>query len=249
METVARRQSYIETLQDDPLTKPVIVDRLDASRSTVDRAIRELEDLRLVRRTPDGFVTTLLGSVCLSEYQSYADHMETVSVSSEVMSALPDDCSFTTELLEESEVVVAEPSMPDRPLNRAVEILKRSDRVRGLSPVALKRYVDTCHDQLVEDALEADFVLSERAAETLVTNYSKELDEALRSGNLSVSVADGPLPYGLLVADRGEGPLVALLAHTDTGLRGLLGSTSEDAVAWAEGIYDRYCSRSRDLSR
>jgi predicted transcriptional regulator len=55
IDVVAKREDILALLTRDRLQKPEIVDGLNQSRSTVDRAIRELAALDFVVRTRNGY--------------------------------------------------------------------------------------------------------------------------------------------------------------------------------------------------
>lgn len=61
VDLVADRYEFLTELAEEPARKPEIVDRTDTSRSTVDRAIRELTEADLVERTEGRYVTTTFG--------------------------------------------------------------------------------------------------------------------------------------------------------------------------------------------
>jgi predicted transcriptional regulator len=63
-------------LLDSPKAKLELVDELDSSRSTVDRAIRELETLGLIERSPRGCKPTLCGQRAIQHYSRFDEATE-----------------------------------------------------------------------------------------------------------------------------------------------------------------------------
>lgn len=76
IEVVARRSDFLEYLAESPQEKPAIVESLTHSRSTVNRAIRTLEDAGLLQQTSDGYVTTVAGRLAVERYRAFCEDIE-----------------------------------------------------------------------------------------------------------------------------------------------------------------------------
>jgi predicted transcriptional regulator len=75
---LTNRIEFIECLQDEQKEIPEIVEELDTSRSTVDRAARELETLDLIEYDRDGFTLTSCGQIALLEYTRFTDSLKQI---------------------------------------------------------------------------------------------------------------------------------------------------------------------------
>jgi len=62
---VGRREPTLRLLSDGPTTNRDVIDALEVSRSTVTRALRELEEAGFVGRRDGGYATTLAGRFAL----------------------------------------------------------------------------------------------------------------------------------------------------------------------------------------
>ena len=71
IDLVAKRVDLLEALAAGPRYKPALVEATGDSRSTVDRAIRELEAAGLIERTDEGFWATLAGRLAAERYRAF----------------------------------------------------------------------------------------------------------------------------------------------------------------------------------
>lgn len=75
IEVLLRRHAVVERLSVQPTAKRDLVDGLDVSRSTVDRAIRETESVGLVERRDGGVSLTLCGRLAVAEFERFGTRL------------------------------------------------------------------------------------------------------------------------------------------------------------------------------
>lgn len=239
-EVVAKRREYLEVLGDGPLQKTDVVDALDAPRSTVDRAVRELEAADLVRRAREGYVTTPTGELLLEERRTYLDRVAAAVEAAPVLDALPRPLPFDASVLVGAEVLLPEAHAPESALRRNVEVTRSATRLRGLAPVVLSLYVDVLHEQVVNEGLSVELVATPQVVETLRAEYADRVAEMEATGRFDLLATDRDLPYALWVVDAPDGPHAGLVVYSEAGIEGLLLSDAEAMVGWAEREYRSY---------
>ncbi|WP_435153755.1 helix-turn-helix transcriptional regulator [Haladaptatus sp. DFWS20] len=237
--TVAKRAEFLSALSSGPVRKRNLRDELNLSRSTVYKAVRELQEYDLVDRTENGLTLTLAGRILEAEYNSFHDHVADVCRTRHLLSILPTDCEIPIDLIEEAEVVLAERHAPNHPVQSFEKMVLEAEYVRGLSPVALPQYVDLFYERSVSEGMDADLVLERPVVEYLVTDYSDQLQEALEAGGLSVWETEVTLPFGLIVVE-GTHDSVGVVVYDKRGeLRGLITNNTPQAVAWGRETFER----------
>ena len=70
---LSHRIEFIDCLLDGPKTKPEFVEELDISRSTANRAVRELESVGFLEYQDTGYRLILCGRLAAQEYQAFKD--------------------------------------------------------------------------------------------------------------------------------------------------------------------------------
>lgn len=242
MAVVARRGDVLRALADDGGRKCELDDELDVSRSTIDRAIRELEALGLVERTEDGYYRTLSGSLALDEYSRFRSRMDGVLGAREVLSPLPNDTDVDAAVVDDAEIVLADRHSPLRPATHQIEIVERATHVRAVASAVLPQHVDAYYEGIVERGMHAEIVLSSPVMERVVADHDGKFHDSLATGRVDLRQLDRSLPYSLMVASTPDGPVMGMLVYVEEGIKGFVGNDSAEAVSWARSRLDDYWS-------
>jgi predicted transcriptional regulator len=235
LETVSRRASVLHALGRTPVRTHALVDRLDHSRSTVDRALDELAGLGLVTREDGGHRLTTAGELVTAEQNRYVDRLETLSTVADPLAALPHDAEIPSHVLDGADVVTPEPHSPQLPVRPLCDLLDESTSVRSFAPAVAPEQVACYRRNVVDGDCSADLVVTEPVLERLAADFRGDLLAGLETGRLDVRrVAAGEgLPFGLAVCERPDGPALGLVVYADVGVRGFVGTDDPAAVEWA----------------
>jgi predicted transcriptional regulator len=237
---VARRGSVLRAVDAEGVPKRDLVDELSVSRSTIDRAVRELEAVGFIERTDAGYCQTLAGRLALAEYDQFASRMDGLVSSVDILSLLPADVPCDTCIFEDATVVVPERHSPLVPVEQLGGLVERANHVHAIAPAVLPQQVEVYHRNFVERDLTARLVVTDVVGDRLVSAYGTELSESLDTGQLTIRRSDESIPYSLVVAETDDGPEMGLLVYTDSGVRGFIGNDAPEAVEWARDLVDRY---------
>lgn len=233
MAVVARRGGVLRAIDADGVGKRDMDDRLDVSRSTINRSVRELEATGLIERTGGGYRRTLAGQIALEEYDAFESRIDGVVSGLDALEPLAADTELDAAMLDGAEVVLAERHSPHLPVTELCDLLDRGREVTGFAPAVLPQLVATIRDGVVDRGMRVDLAVTEPVVERLVSAYSDEVQAAADTGNLTLrSVADD-LAYGLLVVETDDGPTAALVVFGESGARALVTNPAADAVVWA----------------
>ena len=115
IDALASRSDLIDALSAEPKDKREIVDELDVSRSTVDRAIRELEVLRVVEYGSGGLTLTFAGRLLVREYRGFEERVASVLDAQSVITVLGRESDLDARLLAGAEIVPADSVAPFKP--------------------------------------------------------------------------------------------------------------------------------------
>lgn len=236
---VAERFELLDSTRTMPRDKRTLGTELDLSRSTVDRAIRDLEVAGLVHRTSDGYTTTTIGQQAAEQYHATVATVTAILAAQDILQVLPAQCAITPALLDGSETERVDETTPYR-LSAAVrDRLETADRLRVVLPVlAAPQLLDLCHRRIVQDGTPVELVIDPALFETLTTEFPGPLSEMAATDAFTAFVGDVP-PFGLLLADTDTGTTVAVMAHVDQrSVYGALHNDTAAAIRWAEERYD-----------
>ncbi|WP_255197466.1 tetratricopeptide repeat protein [Halorarius litoreus] len=244
LDLVAKRVDFLDTLADAPLHKPALVERLDHSRSTVDRAVRRLEAAGFVERVDGGFRTTLAGRLAAESYHTFVANAETVLDGAGFLGSLPPDCTLPQEVVRESRMETFE--TPAAAFEARVEPLRTAtDYVALLPRLDDSRQLRLCHAR-VREGMTADLLVAPRVLEHLETEFPRLAADLATAAGVSIYRIEEPPPYALFLA-RGEGATVSVAPVADDAT-GLLTATTAAAVEWAEATLADCRARATDVT-
>ncbi|MFB6155386.1 MAG: tetratricopeptide repeat protein [Haloferacaceae archaeon] len=237
---VERRIELLEFLF-DPRLKGDVVAGLDVSRSTVDRAVRELEQYGLVCRRDGEFVATELGRTVARSYRAFRDRSTDVVDAREALSPLSPDVSLDAAVVGGATTTVVGESRPFTPPAEVRETLETADSVRAVfgrfeSPQLLRGYLDL----LDSGHTPLSMVVDEPIFETLRDRPPDALREMALRGDASLRTTDCP-PYTLVLTDRDGERTVTVVVYDTPGVpHAVLQNDSAAALSWAERTVSRF---------
>ncbi len=238
LEVVQRRVAVLECLGDAPLEKRELTDRLDVSRQTVDRAIRELESADLIERTDDGYRLTLFGDLAYREFEALLDRYERLCLARDLLIHLPPDTRFGAEVLREADVVRSDHPLPHEPIRELERLVEGATRITGYSPVSFPQYVSLFHRQSTRTDTEIELYLDASLIGRLRADYGEELHEALSAPNATLYGLPEPLcpNMGLVLLD--DSTVWIGVYDANGNVRGAITTGADTAVAWARERFE-----------
>lgn len=242
--TMVNRTEVLECVADGPADKRDLRDELGVSRSTVYKAVRELEERQLVEQTGDEVRLSLHGRLLFDEYRSFVATGADVCDHRDVLSALPPDAPVRTDLFVGSEVVRAKPVTPDRPLDYLEDLLMDADRVLGFAPAVFRRHVELFHEELISGGLSASVVFEESVVEHARDDYGERFRQSVEADCYALWETDEPLPFGLTITD-GNREEVAVTVYDEGRPVAVVANDTDKALDWGRGVFERYRESAR----
>lgn len=243
---MGRRVDLLRAFDGRAAGKSELEDRLDVSRSTIDRGIRELEDRELVERADGGYRPTLTGKLALQEYERFQERVGGLDESGSLLSALDGDVEVDPSLLAGATVVERDRTSPHRPVEELYGIVEEATEVRAFAPAIYPQQIETYRTN-VADGMRADLVLTAEVVERMVAEYAEAFETTVATDVVRLWQATDDLPYSLLVAETPDGPVAAVMVYADRGILGCIHNDDPDAVAWAERRFERERRRATRL--
>jgi predicted transcriptional regulator len=238
VELLARRAPLLRALRDGPIQKRDLVTDLSISRSTVDRAVRNLETREFVQRD-DEISLTLMGRLAIDAYDEFVGYVDALESARPVLRSLPVDATIDRRFVEGANVVSADRLSPERHAMAFMEELETATDIRGYSSALMPSYVDLLHERIVDDGLTLELTLSPALFDELLSAAGDRVNEVLSTGRFQLFEATTSLDYSLFVIEQPERTLAAALVYDDRGQSGVLFNDDPAAVEWAERVYER----------
>ena len=245
-----RRHEYLALLATGPHHKRDVIEELEDSRSTVDRAIEALREAGLVTRTADGaWTVTTKGDVLRQTIERTREAAGAIATAGDLLEHLPCDEPVPSTLFQDAVVERAEGPAPLSVAQRTRDNMIAADSVRGFAAADHETGIKAAaYDSVFGDGdFEFSYVFEESLAEQMWTSDDGRFRELPDAPNATAAVYDG-LPFGLLLADVGDETRMTLIVYDDNSVvRGQITTTDRGAVCWGEDLFDRYLADGTDL--
>ncbi|NHN58565.1 MULTISPECIES: winged helix-turn-helix domain-containing protein [Halorussus] len=245
---VNQRYSFLAALDAQILQKRDLVTELDVSRSTVDRAIRELETAQLVRNHTSGYHATLYGRTVLACYESVLDTMSHIQRAKSLLALLPPDVAFEFSILIDAEVHTTSRPAPHTPTTRIAELVENASQLKGLayahtSPEAMSLF----EEQILDVGMTAELVFQKEMFVVLADTYPEAVTDFTASNNFTGYIVRD-LPYGLFILSLEDRTVVCLIIYDpNKQLQGIIVNDTSQAIAWGKDVFQQHRSEAAPL--
>jgi len=240
-ETLLKRLSVFERLCQSPAHVRDLVDETGQSRSTVSRALNELEALDMLERDETGFGPTPSGRLVRDRLEAFLADCDDIHAAAEVLEPLPADAGIDTDVVAGSDAVLGTGHAPYRAAERIQADLREATRYRALLP-ALEdtRHVRLLYEHVVTDANPAELVVSPAVFRTLREAFPRRMAAMSEQVGFTIAVGEAPA-YGLALLESEDDTTVHVVVRNESGsIHGLLANRSPRALRWGERRYDAY---------
>ncbi|WP_257298000.1 winged helix-turn-helix domain-containing protein [Haloarchaeobius sp. FL176] len=246
LKLLSKRRSFLASLYDEPKEKPELAADCEVARSTVGRAIRELEMAGLVVRGDEGFELTVPGRQVVDQFHRFEHAVDAICGMDEWLSTLPQPDLIPPAMFVDGEVTQADIHAPDKAMRETVDLVSTAERVRGVSPSIHGAYVETFNERIQRDGLETELVFSADALTELATTYADYLGED--TDGVTLYQIDELPPLGLMLVDHDDGTTEASFGiYTENGVQVVVRNTNPNAVAWLREEFESYRDEATEI--
>jgi predicted transcriptional regulator len=247
IDTLGRRVDFLECVEEESKDKRTIADEFELSRSTLDRAVRELEALQLLSHGKDGYEPTVCGQLAAEEYRRLERRIEILCELQPFLRWVsPSSFDLELEWLADAELLLPEPGDPYAMVNRHVQLVNRSDSGKALLPVTGLHAHQAGAENVLERGGEFELIVTPDVARTLRDNqnYAELTEEMTETNCFDLFVYDGSIPYAVALLDD----TVQIAADEDGEPRALLESNAPEVRNWAKRKIERYKRQATKLT-
>ena len=238
---VGDRAAFLRRLDVAPAEKRTLVEDLDASRSTVDRAIRRLTETSLVERGADGYELTPMGRAALAERRRHAETQTAIRDAAGVLAPLSHEATVPPALFDGGTVATGDAF---RRLARELRVASACHAV--LPAIPDTRLVRLLHARVRHEGLEADVVVAPSVAERLRREFPSVTADLLRTDGCTLATGSVP-EYGLVTSGE-DGERVTLFTTDDGGFVGTVANEGPAAAAWAAARHEECADAATPLA-
>jgi len=237
-DTVAKRRDVLAALA-TPTSKPALVDDLDASRSTVDRAIDALMTHDFVDRQGSEYVATYAGRAAVDAYEQLLARLDALERAQPVLSALPADIDIDPAILDGATVVESRQSAPQAPIETNVAVVRGATSFRGTGPAVVPRYTDIVLSLVENGETDVELVLTDTVVDALAETYPDGFANLNGADELALYVTDETLSYAVWTAENPDRTASGIVVYDDNGIVGVINNDTDAMNEWAASQYEQ----------
>lgn len=240
------RVAVFETLVEAPRRRDEILERVDASRVTIARILRELEERNWIERSGQVYEVTSPGEWVCDEFTDLMDEMEAENRLREALQWFPSELlTFDIRCLRDAEIILLDGSDTTALVRRIVEFHRSGERVRGVARAAAPVFIENHWELTVHGDTRVELVLTPEALD-VVRNHptsAQQFCEMLDEENAQYSVCEEiPISVGLV-----DGTVGINLTDEQGILRGGLVTDDETVHAWAADLFETCREQARPV--
>lgn len=247
---VAKRHDVLAALEARARERHDLETHLDVSRSTVNRAVRDLEAAGLIAHRAAGYRVTLPGRLLLDAYRETVAVADDVDAARDLLAYLPPDAPVNPVVLRGADVVTRTEPAPHVPGSTVGDHVARATALTGLAkaystPDAGRRL----RRRVTEAGMRLDVVLQRDLFEHLTASDDDTVTRLLRADRARLAVAE-TVPFGLFVLEDGtDAARVCLLVYDDERtLQGVVVNDRPAAVEWGYALVREYRRRATTVA-
>lgn len=241
-DTVARRSDVLTALEQGQRTKRDIVESIDRSRSTVNRAVKELLNAECITPLRPGnsrYQLTTAGRLALEMYRDYHRGSDTVESNAALLNTLSADVGVSEDFITDADVYSFSKA-PDLAHNPSTELVADATRFYGTAPVVFDSYFEFLNGWTARDGTDLELVLDRDLLDSIVEHYDAEFTELRSHSGVDLLVTDESFSHAVWVVENAQETHAGLTIYEDGAMRANLLASSDRAVLWAEQEYQRY---------
>lgn len=236
---LAHRGDVLKSLEEGHSDSREIANKADKSRSSVDRDIRLLKD--------DGYVEEHVGDYQLTQFGRFALQIyqlaERLAHAEPIGQYLPPEAPFA--LLKDAEVREASGTLPQRPIDHVIELIREAQVVKIVAPVVYPSITTELVSRLQDGGITVEILMTEDVQNELWTTFPDEMKACMKSSSCTLQRTNNELPFGMVIL---EDKTLCLGVYDDSmRLLGTITTSSEDAVEWGISTYRKHRKESEEI--
>ncbi|MFC7213650.1 helix-turn-helix transcriptional regulator [Saliphagus sp. GCM10025334] len=237
LEVVSRRHPLLAALETGPRAKGDLLDAIDCSSSTLDRAIRELETSHFLERRDGSVRLTTAGRLALEEYRRSQRALESITSASHVLQFAPPDAPLSMAVLEGATIHEPSSHAPNAPVERIADRMRDADRVWALGATErTPQFRRILADQTADGDLAVEVVLTDDLLSFLLETSTDALERFLEVDAFEAATVE-EIPYGLAVLELPAKTYTFVTLTNEGDVQGVIENDSQAAYEWGRDAF------------
>lgn len=240
------RIEILTALQAGAATRYDLRERLDCSRTTVDRNLEHLDKAGWIEQTAGGYELTTCGEIVVEQATTYLEAVTAAKRLQPILRWLPrDELDIDVRHFADAEIITASDGQPMAMVDRHVHAVSRTPNARMVLPVASPQGLKSQVQNFSLSELSVEVVVPPAIADAFQNDpqFADTIASMREAGAVDVYVTDESIPYYLGILDN----VVQIGVDEDGDPRGLLETDDAAVREWATEKVDAYRENAEPL--
>lgn len=240
LETMIGRHKLLEQIDNGVYDKRDLSERLDVSRTTIDRAVRELEQENILHRRNGSCEFTRFGRIAYSEFCDIAETFQDISNANKALSILSEESDLDKSILEGGNVKLANERAPVSLFRRTISAAN-SKKIQAMYPILFPQQLEFLCKHARKEA-DIHLLIHDDLMEILKQEYTENL-ETLNTHSAKISLSPELPQFGLIIVDADT---VWVTIHRRNGTpHGLIENSNNVAVRRSQQLFKKYLNNAQ----
>ncbi|MFC4360643.1 helix-turn-helix transcriptional regulator [Halobium salinum] len=241
------RVAVFEALVEAPQHRDEMRDRTDASRVTITRILRELEERGWIEGVGQEYTVTPLGDWVYNEFERLLEEVKAERRLRDPLQWMPSDMrTFDVRCLRDAEIIILDGADGTAFIRRVVEFHRSGEHVRGVATMAAPVLIENHWEMTVHGNTRLEMVLTPRVVDIALDHpaSAQHFHEMLDEENVHFSVYDGvPMSVGIV-----DGKVGINLTDEEGVVKGGLLTENETVHEWAVDLFESCRERANPVT-
>lgn len=235
---------YRGELQKDDLRR-----ECDASRTTLQRNLRALEENGWIEQSNQSCVLTAKGETATEQFFNLIDDLHAIRRLAPVLEHIGStEIDFDPQSLADGEIFVANPHDPYGPTDGVLAAVNTANTIRVMLPAVAPYGAETVCQRITNSNVDIEILVDEETGDVLFSDstYKPYMEEMLSTGRCTVFAVEDPITYYIGLFDDIVTQFGVL--DQDGVPYALVETRSTDARRSGETVYNQYKQQARPLA-
>jgi predicted transcriptional regulator len=199
------RIRILHALSNGPYTRREVEEFTEASRTTLDRIVNELEERGWAERTTDGaYVATPVGNHLVEQFMPFIDSVVAIRQLDEAVAWVPtDELSISMQHFSDASVRWSAQTDPMETIDYFTDLIRETTEFRILTNLAAPvPFAEAIRDRIVSGRLTAEFVVADEIIEYMWAQPDRQKRwQEILEGDASMFRHEGTIPCNMYIFD------------------------------------------------
>ncbi|UPM43088.1 tetratricopeptide repeat protein [Halocatena salina] len=225
-----------------------MVDRLEWSRSTVDRAVRELQQAGLLKRSKEGYTTTLAGRLAAATYTEFTEMVSDVHTATPLLETLDREYPVPMASLWGIEPVPIDDHTPYEIPTELREAIEDAHSLTALMPVISDPIIlEFCQSQAVEGSLDLTLIVGPNLYDALHERSPDTLSVLSHHGQRFLRAAHSP-PHPMFLLEGSSGREGFVIVYEEGAHSAMFRNRRQGAFEAAQEYVDSIIEQATEIT-